>query len=87
MRESVSQMVKERLKKGGSFGIEGYSLPSYNPQHKQHFGFKKWSVNKIPNMYDIIRKKAMLTPSPDKYTGQIEHKVPKNYAGFSKVKR
>ena len=45
-------MIKERLKKGDSFGIEGYSLSTYNPQHKQHIGFKKWSTNKIPDMYD-----------------------------------
>ena len=54
MRESVSQMVREKLRKGSGFGIEGYNLPSYNPQHKQHFGIKKWTKDKIPSMQDII---------------------------------
>jgi hypothetical protein len=87
MRESVSQMIKHKLKKGGDWGIEGYSLPSYNPQHKQHVGMAKWSKDKIPTMYDIIKKKAMSTPSPDKYASQNKMAVPRFYAGFSKVKR
>lgn len=69
------------------WGIEGYSLPNYNPQLKQHIGVQKWSKDKIPNMYDIIKKKAMSTPSPDKYSGHDKMEVPRFYAGFSKVKR
>lgn len=54
MRESVSQMVREKLKKGNSFGIEGYHLPNYNPQIKQHLSNKKWTKDKIPTMQDMI---------------------------------
>lgn len=86
MRESVSQMIKDKLHRG-SFGIEGYSLPTYDPIHKNHVGTKKWAKDKIPDMYQIIKKHAQGTPSPDKYKGHIKLEVPKNYAGFSKVKR
>jgi len=87
MRESVSQMIKHKLKKGGRWGIDGYNLPSYDPIHKQHVGMKKWSKDKIPTMYDIIKKKSEATPSPDKYGGHVKLQVPRDYAGFSKVKK
>ena len=86
MRESVSQMIKEKLNKN-KWGIEGYSLPSYNPQLPKHVYSKKWNKDKIPSMYDVIKKKAQSTPSPDKYTSHRKLEVPKNYAGFSKNKR
>lgn len=86
MRESVSQMIREKLNKN-KWGIEGYNLPDYNPQHKQHIGMKKWAKDKIPTMYDIIKKKAQSTPSPDKYSSHEKLQVPRFYSGFSKVKR
>lgn len=86
MRESVSQMIKDKLNKN-SFGIDGYSLPDYNPMLKKHIGTKKWGKDKIPDMYQIIKKKAMSTPSPDKYSGHSKMDVPRFYAGFSKVKK
>jgi hypothetical protein len=48
---------------------------------------KKWSKDKIPTMYDIIKKKSEATPSPDKYGGHVKLQVPRDYAGFSKVKK
>ena len=41
----------------------------------------------MPTMYDIIKKKAMATPSPDKYSKHDDLKVPRFYAGFTKVKK
>mmetsp|Transcript_19250 Transcript_19250/g.18934 ORF Transcript_19250/g.18934 Transcript_19250/m.18934 type:complete len:94 (+) Transcript_19250:162-443(+) len=60
---------------------------SYNPLFKPHVYCKKWIKEKIPNMYDIIKKRAMQTPSPDKYSKVESMKVPQFYAGFSKVKK
>lgn len=79
-------MIKEKLHKGG-FGIEGYSLPKYNPAIPNHAVSRKWQKDKIPNMYEIIQKKAGSTPSPGKYVGHDKMQVPRFYAGFSKVKR
>ena len=52
------------------FGIEGYKCGS--PKiHKAHVYCKKWnSEEKIPNMWQQIKKHAESVPSPDKYTGQ-----------------
>lgn len=86
MRASVSQFIKDKLKKD-KWGIEGYSLPTYNPQLPKRVGLNKWTKDKIPNMYDMIRKKAMGTPSPDKYSKHEKLEVPRFYAGFSKVKK
>lgn len=86
MRESVSQMIREKLNKDG-FGIQGYAYPKYNPTIKKYIGTKKWIKDKIPDMYQIIKKHALSTPSPDKYKGHDKMQVPRFYAGFSKVKR
>mmetsp|Transcript_25494 Transcript_25494/g.28319 ORF Transcript_25494/g.28319 Transcript_25494/m.28319 type:complete len:158 (+) Transcript_25494:165-638(+) len=83
MKESVSQMIRERIKNDGKQTIQD----SYNPTLKNHIDVKKWKKDKIPTMYDIIRKKAMSTPSPNKYSQHDKLKVPRFYAGFSKVKK
>ncbi len=60
---------------------------SYNPLFKPQVFCPKWRKDKIPNMYDIIKKRAMQTPSPTKYSSAEDMKVPQFYAGFSKVKK
>ena len=46
MRASVSQMIKDKLNKNASFGIQGYTLPSYNPTLKKQVETKKWQKDK-----------------------------------------
>ena len=60
---------------------------SYNPLFKPYVSVQKWQKDKIPTMHDIIKKKALATPSPDKYSQHDSMKVPRFYAGFSKVKK
>ncbi|CAI2365491.1 unnamed protein product [Moneuplotes crassus] len=83
LRKSVSSMIREKTKNDGKIKIQD----SYNPLFKPHVYCNKWKKDKIPDMYDMIKKRAMQTPSPDKYSKVESMKVPQHYAGFSKVKR
>lgn len=86
LQESVSQMIKERLDHSSKGALKQIHLQTYG-KHKHHVGMVKWSQDKIPTMHDIIKKQALSTPSPNKYSGHIKLQVPRFYGGFSKVKK
>ena len=54
-----------------AFGIEGYVIDKkeFVPGNIQT---KKWQDDKIPTMWDSIKKHSESIPSPDKYTGQTK---------------
>lgn len=63
---SVQEMVRSKSRKHGDFGIEGYWIRNYNPYMDKPLG-RKWVKGKIPDFWDMIKKRAQKTPSPDHY--------------------
>ena len=86
LQESVSQMIRDRMDFRAKGTLKEIHLQTYG-KHKQHIGMVKWSQDKIPTMYDLIKKQSMSTPSPNKYSGHLKLQVPRFFSGFSKVKK
>jgi hypothetical protein len=86
LQESVSQMIRERMDFRAKGTLKEIHLQTYG-KHKQHLGMVKWSRDKIPTMYDLIKKQSISTPSPNKYSGHLKLQVPRFFSGFSKVKK